>query len=633
MLASLRTLGLIGLALVCTLEGCTETPPADLDAGDRPDAPIADAGDRPSDTGAPDSSPDAPAHDAGQDAGREPAPIFRNPVATADLELAREALRLLGSAAAGGSGSCSTCHGITRQRIRHWRALSDVAYRDCFSDLDPPTSEAARSVVLCFRGGASGAPFAAEHLGVFSSAARLPWMQWLFRQSNPGDAGAYDSFVDAAGMPPDPHRPFTQAEFDIVAEWFVRGVPEVDAVLPEDGAPTSCTPGVSSDVRTHVEAMRTSGWRAANESAAILMYGCAGGAGGLDCLASEPLASATSFGAGWDVVAGSRSRVLYTTTWNSSYWTRSSADGRFVAQGGGHPAGASVVDLAGDRHIGIRASYDPAFFPDNSGFMMLGGGGICEQRVLTAESLIEFTEPGCSAATMVGLYEHVGASLAGGDYWAIHGQFVSDDGGHWITPDDPDAGFASDSRTSLTRLINTGGGFMSVETLDVATPYEGDAVLSPSARLVATRVGDSLGRQVGFVLRRLEATRTGDTWTLEMPEIARYCIDGAKGAFSYDERWMVTHHYFGAGDDAEARELGFTGASDPRYATYGSQGAANVYLIDLLTGSATRITNMGPGQYALFPHFRSDGWIYFIVRTPGTGTEHIVASDAALRLE
>ena len=23
---------------------------------------------------------------------------------------------------------------------------------------------------------------------------------------------------------------------------------------------------------------------------------------------------------------------------------------------------------------------------------------------------------------------------------------------------------------------------------------------------------------------------------------------------------------------------------------------------------------MKPGQYALFPHFRSDGWIYFLVR-------------------
>jgi hypothetical protein len=39
-----------------------------------------------------------------------------------------------------------------------------------------------------------------------------------------------------------------------------------------------------------------------------------------------------------------------------------------------------------------------------------------------------------------------------------------------------------------------------------------------------------------------------------------------------------------------------------------------------------------PGQYALFPHFRSDGWIYFVVRTI-TGEEYIAASNAALTAE
>ncbi len=41
---------------------------------------------------------------------------------------------------------------------------------------------------------------------------------------------------------------------------------------------------------------------------------------------------------------------------------------------------------------------------------------------------------------------------------------------------------------------------------------------------------------------------------------------------------------------------------------------------------------MGPGQYALFPHFRSDGWLYFLVRTTGSTGEHIVASDVAMVL-
>jgi hypothetical protein len=64
------------------------------------------------------------------------------------------------------------------------------------------------------------------------------------------------------------------------------------------------------------------------------------------------------------------------------------------------------------------------------------------------------------------------------------------------------------------------------------------------------------------------------------------------------------------------------------------QGTANIFLLDITTGATTRITSMGPGQTALFPHFRSDGWIYFIVKDDATPNhEVVVASDAALVYE
>ena len=44
-----------------------------------------------------------------------------------------------------------------------------------------------------------------------------------------------------------------------------------------------------------------------------------------------------------------------------------------------------------------------------------------------------------------------------------------------------------------------------------------------------------------------------------------------------------------------------------------------------------RITAMKPGQFALYPHFRSDGWLYFIVRDANGRKEYIVASDWALK--
>ena len=80
---------------------------------------------------------------------------------------------------------------------------------------------------------------------------------------------------------------------------------------------------------------------------------------------------------------------------------------------------------------------------------------------------------------------------------------------------------------------------------------------------------------------------------------------------------------------AEITALGFTGPNDPGFAQYKTKGASNLYLVDLLTGAVQRITGVAPGQYALFPHFRSDGWIYFVVRTL-EGDEYFAASDAAL---
>ena len=69
-----------------------------------------------------------------------------------------------------------------------------------------------------------------------------------------------------------------------------------------------------------------------------------------------------------------------------------------------------------------------------------------------------------------------------------------------------------------------------------------------------------------------------------------------------------------------------------RYSRRSFRLPANLYLIDLLTGARVRITHMAPGQYALYPHFRSDGWIYFLVMDNESGREYVGASDAALRV-
>ena len=55
----------------------------------------------------------------------------------------------------------------------------------------------------------------------------------------------------------------------------------------------------------------------------------------------------------------------------------------------------------------------------------------------------------------------------------------------------------------------------------------------------------------------------------------------------------------------------------------------NISIQDKLV-EVSQITDMPSGQRALFPHFRSDGWIYFTVK--GGGSEFTVASDAAIVL-
>jgi hypothetical protein len=93
---------------------------------------------------------------------------------------------------------------------------------------------------------------------------------------------------------------------------------------------------------------------------------------------------------------------------------------------------------------------------------------------------------------------------------------------------------------------------------------------------------------------------------------------------------MVYHHVVEANDWAA---MGFASATDPGWLALRNRGAANIYLLDLLTGESHRITAMNPGQYALYPFFRSDGWIYFLVRDIERDRELIVASDAALKYE
>jgi hypothetical protein len=611
LMARTTMVSLAALALACTP---TPTPPNDTGAVPTPDAAASDAG-----------------HDAATtplpDAAVETAPTFRNAIDLADAELARQALRLMGATQAGGSGSCADCHAMTRDNIAHFRTISTAAWTTCFSDLAVTTPAAAQAVVHCLQDDTGH--YTTSHAGIFATGGSFEWFRFVFRRAF-GDAAwqaEYDAFTNRTQMSPAPYPRFTQAEFDLLTEWFIRGTPNVNDVIPAADGPGECTSYVDGSVATIVANGIASGWSARNASHGLLMYGCAGAATPSDCLSTRPRASTTTYGAHWET-AGTHQRVLFDLPYASSYWTRSSPDGRFVANGGGTGSGASFIDLVRGIVIGAQASYDPGFFPDNSGFIFQGGGtALCELSVLTAgmPTHLTLSEPGCSHPGNIGLYQHVGASLDGGDYWAVNSLWSGDPGNGLV---DPDVFVDATGDVTLIRMVNTGTTFTGGGSFHVSAPWQGNAVISGSMRMMVTELATAGGDPLGYVLHRIDIARdaTGSVTGVTIPEIARYCVPGGKPAFSLDDRWLVTHH---RATDADAVELGFTGASDPLFAPF--RGVSNVYLIDLRTGHETRITNMQPGQRALFPHFRSDGWIYFLVRD-NAGPERIVASDAALVL-
>jgi len=550
-------------------------------------------------------------------------PAFRNPVTMADLPLARAAAERLG---VGPREACDRCHGLTAGQFRDWLASTRVA-DTCLTNLHPSTAGEAQQILDCFRP-EPGLPYEPHRLGVYTSAASLGWFRAVIQMAYaPAWGPKFADWTSRMLMPRNVPGLLTQDEFDVVAEWFARGLPQLDMVLTETPPTDDCVGDIQPAVATHVAQMQTTGWRALNHDDGIAMLGCAGAATPRDCLTSFPLVSTQPWGQSWGTaLPTSRLRILYQYAYNSSYWTRSSADGRFVAHGGGPNGGSSIIDLQLNRRIQATAMYDPGFFPDNSGFVLQGGAHPwCRQSLLAAGPLqVTFNEPECSSVNVVGLYQHV-AAVKNSDYWAVAGQFVSDNGNG-----EPSAHFGATSTNDLTPMIWNGTAYSARPEIPVLTPNEGDTIISPSAKLLLSRAANAAG-QNGFTVRKLDATPSGNSYTVSTPVIGRYCVRGGKPAFSYDERWIVYHHWAEATDWAE---LGYASATDPAFMALVSAGTANIFLLDITTGVSKRITTMAAGQRALFPHFRSDGWIYFIVkRVPATGSEVVIASDAALVLE
>ncbi len=582
--------------------------------------------------------------------------------ADADKDQALASLRALGADVDGSTGRCAHCHSLSLYTVNRWGRNADQLYWTCFDEERAPNRPAIDKI-NCMRSDPANpnSGFEPQKLGFYAGASHLPYFENMFKAAFPAEQweAKYNQFRAQVQMPSQGDDRLAQADVDGILAWTKKGLPYLEALLGRPGDPPStCSPVIKDELRTHIQSMATEGWEAKNLERGMMMFGCSNGATKLACFDQKnggggdifPEASATTYGSTWtrDYPA-QKLRVLREITFRTSYWMRSSADGRFFANGarseddpnmeGGMVSDLQnqLVDGAGYRDIPVRAAYDPGFFPDDSGFMFQGtqvGAGFCSMAILQnqATTRILFNEPGCSGSDEINLYQSVGASLDGSDYLAISGSFESD-GGQGRTSGDNIPGWFEKSYLELTPIINDGQRFKTMGMVQVWQPFFGDWGLSPSNLMVSSRVSGIDERrqpkQMGMKFHLVEKTRTSDGYKFALKDVGTVCVDGNKGAFSFDERFFATYHYVDADD---WQELGYASADDRGFKDLLTRGSANIYVVDLLTGQSQRLTRMGPGQFALFPHYRSDGWMYFMAVDRNLGKRFIAATDGGIRM-
>jgi hypothetical protein len=529
------------------------------------------------------------------------------------------------------SRRCAECHSMSPNGLQNFLWYTQTGLDECGLSADPNglSQEDAKKTIDCLRKNPDDptSPYTATKLGILATGVQYSQFRTIFRTAY-GEGNwltPYLQFKARVGMPKGNHAKLSGKEYATVLKWFKNGLENIDDVIMRPPYPTACEPSRDeSAIAAHLDEMAFDGWAAVNKENGINMFGCGTSTNPRTCLASSTFPSRTSkWGNG---TANGHVRELKKLGFATSYWTRSSPDGRFVANGGNAGSfdeegggdgdeeggdgsvfyGATITDLQSGKDIPVQASYDPGFFPDNSAFIFQGapvGAGVCSLSVLNDNEPIDWDEQTCSGATSVGLYQHVARGLGGGDYFVINSQWAGDPGG---STEDTEAPFDDTATMSLTPMVFNGTTYEERPAVVVDSPFQGDSVLSPSARLVVSRLAGADSRSLGYVIRRVNAVRSGSSYSIDIDQkVAEVCMPGVKPAFSLDERFMVTHHYH--------------------------DGKSDILLYDLKTGVQKQITDVPEGTEARYPHFRSDGWIYFLVAN--ADGEFVAASDAALLVD
>ena len=348
--------------------------------------------------------------------------------ALTDDELAKRSLELLGAKVPGAQQQCQRCHDINVATLKKWAE----DYKTSLEYLSDETKSAEERInwmrrdptdpTSTFAPAKLGFLTAATHFGGSAavSATRHPTLHkqaQLLGALFAGREGELHQFRDQTLMPIEPeYDRLAAGEYETIAAWVDKGMPKLTDFLREEPRPTTCEDDFEG-LRAHAVDIKTRSWEAQNIDTRMPMFACDASGRPLDCFTQQrdgqdifPSAESKEYGRGW-AADGSTVRVLRELGYRTYFWTRASADGRFVANGmsGGGETGAVIADLAPSldpegpktRDIGATARYDPDFWPDNQGFMFQGtpsGGVFCSQSLLTnpETTKISFGEPECS---------------------------------------------------------------------------------------------------------------------------------------------------------------------------------------------------------------------------------------------
>lgn len=586
-----------------------------------------------------------------------------------------EALKVIGAASpfVQTQKCAAACHGqgpwhasIDKDLVKKWgKKMQDVE-----ACLKATTNN--KKKVNCLRATpADNAPFDNGKLGFYRAGARSPDFQTMFSKGLGPTTGPkrWKEWSDTAIMPDKATaaEEVNAADFAKLRAWVLGGMKKIDEAFgggTVDPPVTSvCKDDVSDEMMDHIRKMKDEGWGWKNLSNdQISMFGCPErGAdydeltGPLDCFMDDakwPLVHQKDFSKTWaerftsaGIPITQRIRVLRELPFKSTYWLRTSADGRFSGSGlrGGetngviNPASAGfITDLkdANRPYIGVTGPYDPGFFPDNKGFTFMteSEAWFCNQSLLEdpATKLVDFAkETTYCASSKMSVYQHVGATLGGGDYFVVRSDnYSNDDGAYQQTKDPSASAFATaDANVLIYPMRESGTKFKVQPVVKVGVPFEGDWGITPSATLLTSRIavkpeGAASAIQAGYRLRRFDvAAKT-------TKPLATVCLKGGKTTLSFNERVMAVHHYT---DATDAKDL----KMDPNSAEFKGliENSANIWLYDMYTKSKMRLTMMKKGQFALYPHWRADGWLYFLVRDVNSEKDYIVATDAGIRMQ